>query len=49
LLERISRKAIEEIKKLNKQRRNCINTLSIFLHKYYNFKKRKSEREKKER
>jgi len=46
LLERNSRKAIEEITKLNKWRRNCINTLSILLHKYPNFKKREREKGK---
>jgi len=49
LLERNSRKAIEEITKLNKWRINCINTLSISLHKYSNFNKRKIERKEKER
>jgi len=44
LLERNLRKAIEEIAKLNKWRRSCINKLSISLHKYYNFKKRKREK-----
>jgi len=49
LLERNTRKAIEEITKISKWRRNRINTSSISLHKYSNFKKRKREREKRKK